>query len=194
MKCLITILIGFYCCVIYSQEYIPNYNEIKPKKGIYKTFDEFKNNSPSILNEYRLVVRTPYEQAKLLAKGNILKIIDATGNERRIRKIWGFFDGDAIFIYYPDSFNKLINNGRYRYFIHYFYYENFSATMVLTPYYMNSTEYVLDSETGEIYTTKKKNLKLILSKNEVLFREFLKDKNWRYKKLEYIERLNKNLE
>lgn len=67
------------------------------KKGIYTSFNEFRNNNPSIPN---YEIRKDNKSSLLIAK-------DANGQEYPIRKIWGFCDGDKVFIKSVDNFFEL---------------------------------------------------------------------------------------
>ncbi len=73
-------------------------------KGVYANFEEFKNNRPSIKN---------YEIRKT-KKFDVMVLKDDNGNEYITRKVWGFSDGDNVYI-------KSINT----YFILYRYNNNF---------------------------------------------------------------------
>lgn len=59
-----------------------------PKKGVYKTFDEFVNNAPSI---------TDYE-IKLDKKADIMYVKDAAGSGYVLHDFWGYCDGQHFFI------------------------------------------------------------------------------------------------
>jgi hypothetical protein len=67
------------------------------KNGIYTSFEEFKNNNPSIPD---FEIRKDNKSSLLIAK-------DASGQEYPIRKIWGFCDGDKVFIKSIDNFFEL---------------------------------------------------------------------------------------
>lgn len=58
------------------------------KKGIYRTFDEFKFNNPSIVDEFNV-------------SNKRVSILDIkTGKYKKIknRNVWGFCDGEKIFV------------------------------------------------------------------------------------------------
>lgn len=81
----------------FSKIRIPILSANALKKGIYTSFDEFRNNNPSIPN---FEIRNDNKSSLLIAK-------DATGQEYPIRKIWGFCDGDKVFIKSIDNFFEL---------------------------------------------------------------------------------------
>lgn len=67
------------------------------KKGVYLSYDEFKNNHPSI-EEYEI------RNGKL---GDMLVIKDANGVSYPMRNVWGFCDGKTIYIKTADNFFPL---------------------------------------------------------------------------------------
>lgn len=72
------------------------------KKGIYTSYDEFRNNNPSITD---FEIRKDSKSSLLIAK-------DANGQEYPARKIWGFCDGEKAFIKSIDNFFELhFHNG-----------------------------------------------------------------------------------
>jgi hypothetical protein len=75
------------------------------KKGVYLTYNDFKNNRPSILDF----------EIKKSEFAHTLFVKDEQGNQYPIRKIWGFSDGDNLFIKSADIFFKLekYNNNFY---------------------------------------------------------------------------------
>ncbi len=73
---------------LYLSEYVP---------GVYLTFEEFKNNKPSI-KEYQVIKKENTE---------ILYVKDENGNDYLIRKIWGFSDGRNVYIKSADMYFRL---------------------------------------------------------------------------------------
>lgn len=75
------------------------------KKGVYLTYDEFKNNRPSI-HDFEI---------KKSEYAHTLYVKDNQGNQYPLRKIWGFSDGENLFIKSADIFFKLekFNNNFY---------------------------------------------------------------------------------
>ncbi len=84
------------CKPLYISEY---------KKGVYATYEEFKNNQPSIKNF----------QIKKTEKADLLFVKDENGIEYPVRKIWGFSDGKTIYIKSSDVYFVLekFNNNFY---------------------------------------------------------------------------------
>jgi len=125
------------------------------KKGVYKTFEEFKDNNPSIKDF----------QFKKGSAGDIL-YVSVNGQEYPERSAWGFCDGKNLFINSSDKYAQLVNEGRT------FYFKGVKSvtrnakhrtmkTSIFnlatntgekkTAYSMDYKYYIIDMETGEIY-------------------------------------------
>jgi hypothetical protein len=125
------------------------------KKGVYKTFEEFKNNNPSIKNF----------QFKKGNAGDILYVTE-NGQEYPERNAWGFCDGKNFFINSADKYAQLINEGQTFYFkgIKSVTRSAMHRTMKTsmfnlatntgekkTAYSLDYKYYIIDMETGEAY-------------------------------------------
>lgn len=84
------------CKPLYISEY---------QKGVYLTYEEFKNNQPSIKDF--TIKKTKY--------ADLLIVKEETGMEYPVRKIWGFSDGEKIYIKSADIYFALekFNNNFY---------------------------------------------------------------------------------
>lgn len=68
-------------------------NKIAPhKRGVYKTYEEYINNSPSVDAEFTL---TPLQISK---KNSIIAEADVNYKGKRPKKIWGVSDGESVYI------------------------------------------------------------------------------------------------
>ena len=134
---------------------IPILVETAFKKGVYKTFEEFKMNAPSV-TEYQ------FRKGKF---GDMLYVKEGD-NEFPDRTAWGFCDGKNFFINSSDIFSELIRDGNTFYFsgvksitkkaIH-----NLMKTSMLniatntgekySVYSVDKKYYQIDMETGEVY-------------------------------------------
>jgi hypothetical protein len=143
--------------MVYNSKTIntPILTQTEYKKGVYKTFDEFKNNTPSI-KEF---------QFKKGSAGDILYVTE-NGQEYPERTAWGFCDGKDIFINSGDKYSQLVNQGRTFYFkgiksIDRNGKHRFMKSSMLnlitntgekkTSYNMEYKYYMIDMETGEVY-------------------------------------------
>jgi hypothetical protein len=75
------------------------------KKGVYRNFEEFKRNSPSI-HEYEF---------KKTEMGDLL-YVKKNNSEYNLRTAWGFCDGANLYINSSDKYSKLIRRGDTFYF------------------------------------------------------------------------------
>lgn len=84
---------------------LPIYTSSINKKGVYKTFAEFKMNNPSIeIFEFR--------KGKM---GDILYVKE-NGTEYPTRSVWGYCDGNNLYINSGDKYSKLVRSGYTFYF------------------------------------------------------------------------------
>jgi hypothetical protein len=80
-------------------------NSASYNRGIYKTFEEFRSNNPSIVDDFMFTGK------KLLLKGK------NSGTAKKVwrKEIWGFCDGENIYISHR-KYNKILLTGRYCFF------------------------------------------------------------------------------
>ena len=125
------------------------------KKGVYKTFEEFKLNAPSV-NEFE------YKKGKF---GDMLYVKEGD-KEFPDRSAWGFCDGKNLFINSSDIFSELIRDGNTFYFRG---IKSITKRVMHNPmktslfnivtntgekrsvYSVNKKYYQIDMETGEVY-------------------------------------------
>ena len=134
---------------------VPVLKFINLKKGVYKDFEEFKSNAPSI-QEYELRSGT---------LGDILYIKEG-GSEYPTRNAWGFCDGKDLFINSGDKYSKLVRRENTFYFFgikgmtqktkHDFWKSSALNYMSgygpkKTVYKLDLKYYQIDMETGEVY-------------------------------------------
>lgn len=140
----------------YSRKFeVPVLKFITLKKGVYKDFEEFKANSPSI---------TDYEFRNGTA-GDILYVKDGN-TEYPTRDAWGFCDGTDIFINSGDKYSKLVRRENTFYFFgikgvvqrskHIFMQSSglnyaMNTGPKKTVYKLDLKYYQIDMETGEVY-------------------------------------------
>lgn len=85
--------------------YIPVYNNNDLKKGVYRTFEDFKMNK----------ICYPDFELKTAPKSDILYVKE-NGNEFPVRSVWGYCDGLNFYINSGDIYSKLIPTGHTFYF------------------------------------------------------------------------------
>jgi hypothetical protein len=171
------------------------YDTHQYKKGIYKTFQEFRANNPSITGTISVKNRTPAAQVYLLSAPDVLNLVDSTGKEQKVKKYWGYSDGASIYIK-DNGLNKLEEIG------YYCLYRIHSITSVPpnratggmvfenTPP-PTADKRVLNLVTGDAYDLTMFNMrKYILSQDTALLREFNEDKQNKNRLVYYIQKFN----
>ena len=107
----ITVFILLSLPLIHCQDtlnMIPYHLDFRFVKGVYRTFEEFRENSPSIQYNYEVVFTTTNDRKS--RKKDYVKYLDpATGNYENLFQgdIWGFTDGNAVYKLYGDVFFRL---------------------------------------------------------------------------------------
>lgn len=144
------------------------------KEGIYRTFEEFRNNAPyfeakKITNKQGHNVADLYQSENKLyypADSGSYELIDDT-------KIWGYCHRDAVHVRMSGGFDRIVVIGALCHFMGTItYYTNDPFT-----YYGNQRQtvpqqYVLDMESGGIYEFTTENMSALLDRDPVLLEQF----------------------
>ncbi len=153
------------------------------KKGFYRNFDEFRRNAPSI----------PYE-----GEADNYKTVQLTFDATHPAPcavgtpIWGFSDGNGIFISRARSFSETEVYYRIQYIGRFCYYETF-----WNPYYNMPHNKILemgiDGNTGDGFLLTTKGVAEKLSRDEEIYNNFKKNpgKNHITVKVEYLKQYSK---
>ncbi len=154
------------------------------QKGIYKTFEDFKYNNPSIPDQFT------FDNKNLWVTDN------KTGKPKKIKKseIWGFSDGTRIFVRWG-KYNEILEKGRYCYFKEKGTRMTFATTpfpfMILPIPYPYKDEIIINYNTGKTFLLSKRLLKKILTSDDTeLLTQFEKESQKGKKLLEYIIKYN----
>lgn len=76
------------------------------RPGVYRSFQEFQLNSPSMRGNIVIRQRSATAQIYLLASRNELFLIDDDGTEQKIKDAWGYSDGKDIYVR-DNGWNKI---------------------------------------------------------------------------------------
>jgi hypothetical protein len=71
------------------------------KRGVYKTFEEFKNNAPTFAHSFYVSEK---ERKRKKWKGTFSYTPRFTETDQKIKKVWGFCDGTTVYIYHQKEF------------------------------------------------------------------------------------------
>jgi hypothetical protein len=153
-------------------------------KGIYRTFEEFKYNKPSIVDRYT------FDGKHLWLED------DKTGELKKIKKkeIWGFSDGARVYVSWR-KYDEMLEMGRYCYFRERGTRVVFGFTafppMILPIPVPYKDELIVNFNTGKIYLLSKGLLKKIMvSDDQELLTEYMNQKQKGKKLFEYIIKYN----
>ena len=152
------------------------------RRGIYRSFEEFRYNSPSIIDSF------------VFDKKGLRLIVKNTNRRKRLHKseVWGFSDGSKIYIRW-NKYDPLVETGRYCYFIE-------KGTRVIPLFvpmivpitYPYTNELIINYNTGKVSVLTKGLLKQILTSDDpVLLNEFRKEPQRGKKLREFIIKYNK---
>lgn len=153
-------------------------------KGIYKTFEEFKYNKPSIVSNYSFDGK------------NLWWSDEQSTKQKKIKKkeIWGFSEGDKIFVSWR-KYDELLAKGRYCYFkekgTRVVYAVSVLPAMILPIPLPYKDELIINFNTGKTYLLSKKLMKTILTTDDAeLLHEFMNESQKKKKLFEYLVKYN----
>jgi hypothetical protein len=188
------------------------------KKGIYRTYSEFLQNSPSIQGEFSYATRSSDRKIERDVAVYYLKLPDSAMRARDMRRLWGFCDGRNIFVNEARVFNiketaardfgnnqrpkfrKFQHIGRYSYL---FALPADNPTVAATPggvLFLPDVARMIDEEepfilninNGRFFLLNKTSLTKILQKDKALLEEYnLAEKRRRESTfVDFIEKYN----
>lgn len=172
------------------------YDVHKYKKGVYKTFKEFQQNAPSETGELIVKNNTNAKQIYLFSPHSDLMLVDAAGQQHKVKKFWGYSDGNAVYIH-DNGLDKFDEVG---------YYCMYRINAIQPAVPNRATEgitfpntppavidkRVLDIVTGTVYDLTLYNMrKFLLAKDTALLREFNEDPQNKQRMPYYIEKFNR---
>ncbi|MBR9832146.1 hypothetical protein GYB57_08375 [bacterium] len=145
-------------------------------QGVYLTFDEFKNNQPSITQG-------------LQRKGESILIYDDSLKEYfplNPDRVWGYSTGRGIYISAEGDFNRLITIGAFSHFAAYVK----TISYRIDPYGFQSptesqtlVQFLLNFDNGKVFTFSAKNAEPIFQKDPSLWNEYKKYKGKKEERL-----------
>lgn len=172
----------------------------KLRRGIYKSFHEFKTNSPSVTREFE-VVRASKSKRVLMGTAEIKPMyIDPAGKLSKVeKKMWGFCDGDTIYLaiekdVYSNEYVKLFHLGRYSLFSSYSSLSSLSRGIIggALGSILSKSVGAINYEDGEIMDLDADTTLELLAPNSQLRDQYLKEakKDKEDKMVEYMTTYN----
>lgn len=166
--------------LIYDEDYVF-------KDGVFRTFNEFKENSPSFVKENIKANFHSFAQnyEKFLVRNIQLK--DSINNVYQLDSLWGYSYNGIVYIYYKNQLNRIRVFGSIAHFLVTKEVRNYSSTNY--PNYISNnkdSQYFLDFSTGNIYKYNLENFSLILKRDTMLYNEFSLNSDRKKAKLMFI--------
>ena len=188
-----TVLIAiFFCIAVIARSQNLIVSDSTYKAGIYKNFEEFKNNNPSIKFDY--TVKTKEKGYGFLGAGGTVSLYRIEIDKKvgqSIGDVYGFSDGKNIYvnthnpILHPKTeFFKIDLLGKYCYYQDYAYQSTGAQTITLM------IERVIDINTGEEIILNKKEVRKILANDAALLTAFEMEDGKNKKLKDYIKKFN----
>lgn len=163
-----------------SVKYSPDFEFVE---GIYLTFEEFKNNDPSIKQE--AVIRdTPTDQLLFGDLFNHEKItyFGPGGEVVKLKKktVWGYSSGKNVFIRKGMYFNRIFKIGYIMHFMEQYNNPVDNRNRGDSPLiYVASLPYMVDYKTGDVLNYCYENFLKLLERDQELYNEFTAIKKYK---------------
>ena len=200
---IIIYLIFIQCFTLFSQNDSVQYTKgFKFNEGFYLSFEDFKNNKPSIPSS-KLVTRqisSGEDHTNVFFVGKTLSYYDSKGKETKIRskKTWGYCHKNKVYYQKRGKFSPLYNIGSIIFFsedIGHISYNTYEPGLPKTDFdgLGPNRTFLIDFNTGIRYESTIDNFLQLISVDKELYDEFiaLKDQNeMRYKFFAYMNKFN----
>jgi hypothetical protein len=153
------------------------------KKAIYLSFEEFRNNTPSITGHTLKLLETDQYVRSIEYDNDLLDTV-----KKYRRQVWGFSDDQNMYIKYGGSVGRVIEWGVYCVFT---YVRNVEINMVSHEKEPRSFYYVLNYASGEIEEMKANRVRKYLADDKNLAEEYKNEDDKEGQMLEYLRRYNR---
>jgi len=198
--CIRFLALILYSCTLQSQGNFVKYTfDFEFEEGLYQTFDEFKNNSPSI-KSYVIVKKNDAFLEQFQEKVSVKRVeyIDSDRKQRSLsrKEVWGVCSDGKVYILINRSFQRIDKIGSMIYFTAQLDPEPNLASDRSGPGTVTGVTYVrclLDFQTGEILSYSSKDFLTILERDTVLYNEYISikgKKKRKYMMFSYMRKYN----
>lgn len=147
------------------------------EEGVYRTFEEFKNNDPYFKGKVSLLNERSFEFSPFIEGTNRPDPHGWVKMKKILKEhpIWGYSLNGVVYIKYQKNYLRLMKIGAYSLFnFHQQYIFESGMRNQGGPSVLESIlEYVLDFETGEIHSLKSFPFERILEKDPLLLNEYM---------------------
>lgn len=202
--CIALYLVPCSSIPIFSQQKTVQYGaDFEFKEGIYLSVFNFRSNSP--ISPARIVFssnRNDKDFLKYVLNKATFVFLDSSGREQRMNtgEAWGYSSNGHVYINHGMDFNRVTVIGSICHFV---------ATIPMKvgmsdPFYSNqpfrdpeqytyvTEQMVIDLESGKVFPFSVENMEVLLSRDEILYKEFtaLKKKQKRDSIFVYLRKYN----
>jgi hypothetical protein len=193
MKLILPLLLLVTCFTSFAQ------SDNITRNAVFRSFEEFKNNTPSIHPIDIFIEQTGEDKF-------VLNYRDATGNTQEYKEsLWGFSDSNDVYVKYNKHYAKFMALGKLCVFKYFHESEKiytdgykpskYDPLSKLHPYYETKEKeesYLLDVNTGKITTLKASAVKKLITDDAELSAEYnqLGEYNQDRDKLSFIRKYN----
>ena len=189
-----------YSCNLQSQGNFVKYTfDFEFEEGLYQTFDEFKNNSPSI-KSYIIVKKNDAFLEQFQEKVSVKRVeyIDSDRKQRSLsrKEVWGVCSDGKVYILINRSFQRIDKIGSMIYFTAQLEPEYVAGSARSGPGTVTGVSTVgclLDFQTGEILSYSYKDFLTVLERDGELYNEFISikgKKKRKHKMFSYMRKYN----
>ncbi|MEM9052763.1 MAG: hypothetical protein AAGC47_11975 [Bacteroidota bacterium] len=147
------------------------------KRGAYKTFEEFLNNEPSLRDSFYLEFK---QRTNKNWEGTTQVIPRLVEKDKKVKKVWGFSDGNAVYIFHQVEFFPISYTSGGFYFLGYGPLDSDGATTAqvmggaiggaihASSQKAKSIRYEIDLDTGEAIHPEEKAAMELSKKNQFI--------------------------
>ena len=180
-----------------SQQELTQYtSDFRFHDGIYKSFEEFKRNDPSV-KEQAIISENPEVQILIGNFATMQKIsyYDEMGISHKLDRgeVWGYCSDGAIYVLLNNNFHRLSKIGAIIHFTEshntFYYSRSYPVSAINRP--VRLVQYMIDFNTGELLSYDLENFMLLLQADQQLYAEFNSIKGKKKKEKQMFIYLNK---
>jgi hypothetical protein len=205
---ILTVLISGFSSLFSQTDSVKYTPDFKFVDGIYRTFEEFERNDPSIkeklitsnepilLHPIKEIFSNPINNTVTI---EIIEYKDNLGNIHILKRkeVWGYCSNGVIYVKFNSNFHRILKIGSIIFFIELRYTSPrlFPDPFISNPshYTIKSYEYsyMIDCKTGKILKYNLKNFLALLFDDKDLYKKFMTIPSDRKRKKQMFNYLNK---
>jgi hypothetical protein len=108
-KIYLSLFVSFTLFTAYGQLDSSKHQSKILKKGLYKSYEEFLNNAPSVSEDFSVTTFIKSETDSTIIAANY----SLNSNSKKISPVWGFCDGASVYVNCSKPFSISLSSNRY---------------------------------------------------------------------------------